>query len=174
MLWLHKFIQNFHTFIFKRNMQDVCFGELRSGRERSNSVLQVREERALQVYFLWDDYSCVTAPLFSEGIALAWDLLVLSVNHIQLQNHWCSSLSLLHPVWMEAKTVRSRTEGEQLLSHTAWTSFGQGLTAAIIYAGFFKKSLVCWYHIIEGKKMSFCCSDFWKMPSKMFWEICPK
>lgn len=81
-------------------MQDVCFGELRSGRECSMSVSQVREERALQVYFVWDH--CIPVSLHpyccSEGTALAWDVLDLPVNHLQLKNLWCSSLSLLCPV----------------------------------------------------------------------------
>lgn len=64
------------------------------------SISQVREERALQVYFPWDE--CIPVSLHpyccSEGTALAWDLLDLPGSHIQVKNHWCSSLPHLHPV----------------------------------------------------------------------------
>lgn len=141
--------KNFHTFILKRNMQGVCFGELSSGRECSMSISQVRQERALQVYFLWD--YCIPVSLHpyccSEGTALAPQPRTCLTYLWTTYNWRTTGAPLCHfythyEYWLKAKTVWSRTEGEQLLSDTVYKSFGQGLNAAIIYAGFFKKSLL--------------------------------
>lgn len=156
MSWLHKFYIKIFLPLDSNGwkMQDVCFGNLRGGRECSVSVSRVREGRALQVYFPsmgWLYSSILPMSLHpycgSEDTALAWEPawaacephtaeepLVAHACHLYTQYEYkTGGKNCMKGNWWETPSLTTYTD-------TAYKLFGQGFIAANIYAGFCKRS----------------------------------
>lgn len=140
-----------------------------------------RLENALQVYFLWDDcipvslhpYCCSVRHSLSLGPACptcephtAEEPLVLI---------FVTFTPSINTDWRQ-KLYEAGLRGNSCFLIWCISPLGKNLLWLLFMQGFLKS--LCFGLLVphqwREENMSFCCSDLWKMPSKMLWKICSK